>query len=78
YGPSFLVDDKGDMRGVDWGGNAWGGLLDGLYFPWDKDNQIAKKVCEVERIDYYSQKDFILEGWSIHVDGEGTLVTTEE
>ncbi|EAE9405975.1 Agmatine deiminase [Listeria monocytogenes] len=78
YGPSFLVNDKGEMRGVDWGFNAWGGLLDGLYFPWDKDNQIAKKVCDLERLDYYSQKDFILEGCSIHVDGEGTLVTTEE
>ncbi len=37
------MNDKGEMRGVDWGFNAWGGLLDGLYFPWDKDNQIAKK-----------------------------------
>ncbi|MBC8824204.1 agmatine deiminase family protein, partial [Escherichia coli] len=52
YGPSFLVNDKGEMRGVDWGFNAWGGLLDGLYFPWDKDNQIAKKVCDIERLDY--------------------------
>lgn len=40
--------------------------------------KLQKKVCELERIDYYSQKDFILEGCSIHVDGEGTLVTTEE
>ncbi|WP_099221905.1 agmatine deiminase [Listeria costaricensis] len=78
YGPSFLLNKQGTMRGIDWRFNAWGGLLDGLYFPWEKDDQMAVKICELEEIDYYSLPDFILEGCSIHVDGEGTLVTTEE
>ncbi len=36
-GPTFVVNDEGDVRFVDWEFNAWGGLYDGLYFPWDKD-----------------------------------------
>jgi agmatine deiminase len=33
---------------------------------------------EIEGVDRYKAQDFILEGGSIHVDGEGTLITTEE
>ena len=76
-GPSFVTDGQ-TLRGVDWVFNAWGGLVDGLYFPWDKDDAVAQKVCELERADRYRPQDFSLEGGSIHVDGEGTLVTTEE
>jgi agmatine deiminase len=78
-GATFVKNDKtGVIRGVDWEFNAWGGLVDGLYFPWDKDNQVAEKMCDIERKDYYHATDFILEGGSIHTDGEGTLITTEE
>jgi agmatine deiminase len=66
------------VRAIDWEFNAWGGLVDGIYFPWDKDDHVARKVCEIERVDSYRAKDFVLEGGSIHVDGEGTLITTEE
>jgi len=76
-GPSFLINDKGETRACDWTFNAWGGLVDGLYFPWDKDDQIASKICELEQIDSYRTGDFVLEGGSFHVDGEGTLITTE-
>lgn len=76
-GPTFVINDKGDIRGVDWTFNAWGGLVDGLYFPWANDDQVAQKVCEIEGIDSYRTDDFVLEGGSIHVDGEGTLITTE-
>lgn len=72
------VIDGEDVRGVSWSFNAWGGLVDGLYFPWDKDDAVAEKMCDIENMDCYSAGDFILEGGSIHVDGEGTLVTTEE
>ncbi|GAD16166.1 agmatine deiminase [Lentilactobacillus otakiensis] len=77
-GPTFVTNDDGDLRGVDWTFNAWGGLVDGLYFPWDKDDRVAQKVTELEHADRYRLDDFILEGGSIHVDGEGTLITTEE
>ncbi len=76
-GPTFLVNDKGGVRAVDWDFNSWGGLVDGLYFPWDMDDQVAQKVCELENIDTYRTPGFVLEGGSIHSDGEGTLLTTE-
>ena len=76
-GPTFVINDKGDLRAVDWEFNAWGGLVDGLYFPWANDDQIAQKVCEIEGVDSYRTEGFVLEGGSIHVDGDGTLLTTE-
>lgn len=77
-GATFVINDKGDMRGVDWTFNSWGGLVDGLYFPWDKDDRVAQKMTELEHVDRYRLDDFVLEGGSIHVDGEGTLIATEE
>lgn len=76
-GPTFLVNGKGGLRAVDWTFNAWGGLYDGLYFPWSNDDQVAQKVCELEGVDSYRTEGFVLEGGSIHVDGEGTVMTTE-
>ncbi|OAA83049.1 agmatine deiminase [Clostridium ljungdahlii] len=76
-GPSFIINDKGGIRGCDWEFNAWGGLVDGLYFPWDQDDLVARKVCEIEGIDTYRTTGFVLEGGSIHIDGEGTVITTE-
>jgi agmatine deiminase len=78
-GPTFVRNNAtGEIRGVDWVFNAWGGLYDGLYFPWDKDDEVARKICEIERIARYRAEDLVLEGGSIHTDGEGTLYTTEE
>lgn len=76
-GPTFVVDDAGGLRGVDWEFNAWGGLNGGLYFPWDQDNLVARKVLDLERLDRYKAEP-VLEGGSIHVDGQGTLLTTEQ
>lgn len=77
-GATFVVDDKGNKRAIDWKFNSWGGLVDGLYFPWDQDDKVALKMSELEQVDRYRLDDFILEGGSIHVDGEGTVMTTEE
>jgi agmatine deiminase len=76
-GPTFVVNDAGEVRGVDWKFNAWGGLAGGLYFPWDQDDLVGEKVTEFERDDRYAP-DFVLEGGSIDADGLGTLLTTEE
>jgi agmatine deiminase len=76
-GPSFLINDKGELRACDWTFNAWGGLVDGLYFPWDQDDLVARKICELADIDSYRTEGFVLEGGSFHVDGEGTVLTTE-
>jgi agmatine deiminase len=76
-GPTFLVDGNGGRRGVDWHFNAWGGLSGGLYFPWDRDERVARKVLEIEGADRY-RAPIVLEGGSIHVDGQGTVMSTEE
>src|SRR6202453_3497261 len=76
-GPTFVVDAKGRRRGVDWTFNAWGGLAGGLYFPWDRDDEVARKVLEIEGADRY-RTHFVLEVGAIHVDGQGTCLTTEE
>jgi agmatine deiminase len=72
-GPTFIVNGKGDVRLVNWKFNAWGGL----YTDWRLDDLVPKKVAELEGVGYYNAP-LILEGGSIHVDGEGTLLTTEE
>jgi agmatine deiminase len=72
-GPTFLLDGKGGRRGVDWEFNAWGGI----YAPWDQDERVAARVLEAEETDRY-RAPLVLEGGSIHVDGEGTVLTTEE
>lgn len=76
-GPTFVVNGQGELRLVDWQFNAWGGLTGGLYFPWDLDDLVPLKVAELERVDRY-RAPLVLEGGSIHVDGQGTLLTTEE
>ena len=35
------------------------------------------KICEIEHVDSYRTDDFVLEGGSFHVDGQGTVLTTE-
>jgi agmatine deiminase len=76
-GPTFVIDANGGRRGVDWRFNAWGGLDGGLYFPWDRDERVAAKVLEIEGAERY-RAPIVLEGGSIHVDGQGTVMATEE
>ncbi len=76
-GPTFVVDDSGERRAVSWQFNAWGGLRGGLYFPWHADTLVAPKIADLERVDLY-EPDLVAEGGAIDVDGDGTLITTEE
>ena len=76
-GPSFVVDGRGALRGVDWQFNAWGGSDGGLYASWERDARVARKVLEIERCERY-RAPLVLEGGSIHVDGDGTVLSTEE
>lgn len=77
-GATFVNDGLGHQRAIDWKFNAYGGLVNGLYFPWDFDDYIAAKMAAIEDVDYYHLSDFVLEGGSVHSDGEGTILTTEE
>ena len=50
-GATFVTDGKGgNKRACDWHFNAYGGLIDGLYFPWDADDQIAAKMAQLTRL----------------------------
>ena len=77
-GATFVIDGKGGKRAVHWHFNAYGGLIDGLYFPWDKDEQIALKMAEIAEVERYRPDYMILEGGAITVDGEGTVVVTDQ
>lgn len=76
-GATFVVDDRGEARGVDWAFNAWGGLQKMMYFPWDQDELVAAKMLEIESLDRY-KAPLVMEGGSFHVDGQGALITTEQ
>ena len=72
-GPSFVVNKTGDIRGINWGFNAWGGI----FSPFDQDAALAGHILTHEKILPYNAP-LILEGGSFHVDGQGTLITTKE
>lgn len=74
-GPTFITSNS-CLKAIDWQFNAWGGDESGIYSSWDKDNEIAKIICNKFDVAYCST-DFILEGGSIVVDGEGTAIVTE-
>ncbi|WP_222709935.1 agmatine deiminase [Reinekea thalattae] len=76
-GATYVINNNGQRRGISWQFNAWGGTLDGLYDDWTLDNAVAKQMTEVTG-DSCDEVDLILEGGSIHCDGDGTLYTTEE
>lgn len=76
-GATYVINDAGEVRANHWHFNAYGGFYDGLYFPWDKDEQIALKMAEFSGVRRYRPDSLILEGGSITVDGEGTCVVTD-
>jgi agmatine deiminase len=76
-GPTFVRSRSGERRGVDWRFNAWGGNDGGLYSSWERDDAVAARVLELEAAPRY-RAPIVLEGGSIHVDGQGTVLTTEE
>lgn len=75
--PTFVVSNRGGIRAVNWEFNAWGGAYNGLYASWEKDNQFAKAFAQDRGYDYYDAAPFVLEGGSVHCDGEGTVLVTE-
>ena len=76
-GPTFVVNGQGQVRGIDWCFNAWGGICDGLYADWEKDDKVASSFCRKTEYDLYDAHPFVLEGGAIHTDGEGTILVTE-
>jgi agmatine deiminase len=72
-GPTFVKNSEAKLGGIDWKFNSWGGI----YESHEKDSQVAKHVLDYLSIEH-SEVKLVLEGGSIHVDGQGTLITTEE
>ncbi len=76
--PTFVKDrNYGRVRGISWKFNAWGGTYDGLYAHWELDDALAEEFCRKTGYGCISAGDFVLEGGSVHSDGEGTILTTE-
>jgi agmatine deiminase len=73
-GPIFVTDAEGRRAGLDFGFNGWGEKFP----PWDDDARYAERVLAHLGEDRIDATDLVLEGGSIAVDGEGTLVTTEQ
>ncbi len=76
-GPTFVKNADNEVRGISWRFNAWGGDVDGLYASWENDDAAAEAICDALDYQIYDAGDFVLEGGSIHSDGEGTLLVTE-
>ncbi|HVJ53278.1 MAG TPA: agmatine deiminase family protein [Aliidongia sp.] len=72
-GPTFLVDASGHVAGAAWRFNAWGGKFP----PYDQDAKLAGRILATQGMAAF-EAPFVLEGGSIHTDGDGTLVTTEQ
>jgi agmatine deiminase len=71
-GPTFVVNPAGEVAGVDWRWNAWGGK----YAEHERDAAVAGEVLKHLEMRRY-EAPFVLEGGAIHTDGEGTLLSTE-
>ena len=71
-GPSFLKHADGRLGATAWHFNAWGGVSS----VFQRDDDLAVSVCRTLDVAVY-QSSLTLEGGAIHIDGEGTLVTTE-
>jgi agmatine deiminase len=86
-GATFLKNSEGQLCGIDWFFNAWGGIgqiskegkweLPGSYFPWKLDDLVARKMLAIEAVKRF-RCPLILEGGAIHTDGNGTLLAIKK
>lgn len=74
--PIFVYEND-ELIGVDFRFNAWGGSVDGLYEDYSDDDKVSAKICEALNLKTRYVENFILEGGSIHANGEGLFMTTE-
>ena len=72
-GPTFLVDWRGRLGAVNWRFNAWGES----YRHYRHDADLARRIADRAKAARFDAP-FVLEGGSIHTDGEGTLLVTEQ
>ncbi len=72
-GPIFVRDKEGRVALVHFGFNSWGER----FHPYGKDAQVPRHIATHLGMRRY-EAPFVLEGGSFLVDGEGTLITTEQ
>jgi agmatine deiminase len=72
-GPTFVHDDAGEVRAVDWVFNGWGARH---WATWGQDQHVARFVAGAAGVAVESSS-LTNEGGGIHVDGEGTVLVTE-
>ncbi|XAS68392.1 agmatine deiminase family protein [Micrococcaceae bacterium Sec5.7] len=72
-GPSFVLDNHGQLGAVDWIFNGWGGQD---WAAWDKDSLIAAEISARTGAQHLPS-GIVNEGGGIQVDGEGTVLVTE-
>src|SRR5688500_9666070 len=73
-GPMCLLSGDGaERRASLFGFNAWGEK----FTPYDDDAALAAKLCSRWEVSTY-EPGMVLEGGSVHVDGAGMVVTTEQ
>lgn len=72
-GPTFVLNELGQLGGVDWTFNGWGA---NAWATWENDREIAKTVIDAAGVEHIPSP-LVNEGGGIHVDGEGTVLLTE-
>ena len=72
-GPIFVTDERGNVALVQFRFNSWGEK----FLPYDNDARVPEALALHLGVRRY-QAPFVLEGGSFFVDGEGTLLTTEQ
>jgi len=73
FGPNFVRNDAGEVAASVFHFNAWGKKHE----PWGKDAAIGHRIAEFLGIRTFSATIY-MEGGGINVDGEGTVLTTEQ
>ncbi len=72
-GPAFVRNADGDVAAVAFGFNAWGNR----WHPHGDDALLGRRTAEGLGLQCF-EAPFVLEGGSFFVDGEGTVITTEQ
>ena len=77
FGPMFIRNSSGEVAVVRFRFNAWA-----KYRNWKRDDAVPEKAAKALGTNIFYAKtdnrDVVLEGGSIEVNGKGTLITTEE
>ena len=71
--PTFLVDGRGGLAGVDWSFNAYGGI----YQDYARTKGMARRILDLLGARRFAAP-LVLEGGAVHTDGAGTLLTTTD